>query len=112
MNTETSDLYYALSQAVSDEKVLIIDERDTGQWVGYWEFLNNGTVVTIGERVYVYRNKYEQGPLDGWWDNLEDGNLLNVCMFLRVLQASGEVVRLAYNPQRARWEARQRANRG
>lgn len=81
MNKETSDLYYALSQAVSDEKVLIIDESDTGQWVGYWEFLNNGTVVTIGERVYVYRNKYEQGPLDGWWDNLEDGNLLNVCMF-------------------------------
>ena len=63
MNKETIDLYYDLSRAVSDEKVLIIDERNTGQRVSYWELLNNGTVVTIGERVYVYRNKYEQGPL-------------------------------------------------
>ena len=110
MNKETIDLYYDLSRAVSDEKVLIIDGNGTAKRVSYWGLLNNGTVVTIGERVYVYRNRYEQGPLDGWWDDIEDGNLLNACMFLHMLQVSGDVVRLAYDPQRARWEARQRAN--
>ena len=62
MNKETSDLYYALSQAVSDEKVLVIDENGTEKSVEYWELLNNGITIVIGERVYVYRNKYEQGP--------------------------------------------------
>jgi hypothetical protein len=110
MNKETNDLYYALSQAVSDEKILVIDENGTEKSVEYWELLNNGATIVIGERAYVYRNRYEQGPLDGWWDDIKDGNLLNVCMFLRVLQVSGGVVRVAYDPQRARWEARQRAN--
>lgn len=110
MNKETIDLYYDLSRAVPDEKVLIIDGNGTEKRVSYWVLLNNGTVVTIGERMYVYRNRYEQGPLDGRWDDIEDGNLLNACMFLRALQVSGEAVRLAYDPQRARWEARQRAN--
>ena len=110
MNKETNDLYYALSQAVSDEKILVVDENGTEKSVEYWELLNNGITIVIGERAYVYRNKYEQGPLDGWWDDIKDGNLLNVCMFLRVLQANGVAVRVAYDPQRARWEARQRAN--
>lgn len=110
MNKETIDLYYDLSRAVSDEKVLIIDGNGTEKRVSYWALLNNGTVVTIGERMHVYRNRYEQGPLDGWWDDIEDGNLLNACMFLHMLQVSGEAVRLAYDPQRTRREARQRAN--
>ena len=36
MNKETIDLYYDLSRAVSDEKVLIIDGNGTAKRVSYW----------------------------------------------------------------------------
>ena len=32
--------------------------------------------------MYAYRNKHEQGSLDGRWDNIDDGNQANVYQVL------------------------------
>lgn len=73
-----TDKYYELTNAICDVEVTIVGEDGVERRVEYGDLLVNGTVVMCGGSMYAYRNKWEYGPLDGWWDNIDDGHQANV----------------------------------
>lgn len=77
-----TDKYYELTRAICDVEVTIVGEDGVERRVEYGDLLVNGTVVMCGDSMYAYRNKYECGPLDGWWDNIDDGHQANVYQVL------------------------------
>lgn len=77
-----TDKYYELTHAICDAEITIVGEDAVERRATYGDLLANGTVVMCGGSLYVYRNKWEYGPLDGWWDNIDDGNQANVYMVL------------------------------
>lgn len=77
-----TDKYYELTNAICDVEVTVVGEDGVERRAAYGDLLVNGTVVMCGDSMYAYRNKYEYGPLDGWWDNIDDGNQANVYQVL------------------------------
>lgn len=77
-----TDKYYELTRAICDAEVAVVDEDGVERRIGYGELLVNGTIVTCGDTVFAYRNKWEYGPLDGWWDDIDDGHQANVYQVL------------------------------
>lgn len=77
-----TDKYYELTRAICDAEVTVVGEDGVEKHVMYGDLLVNGTVVMCGGVVYAYRNKHEAGPLDGWWDNIDDGDQANVYQVL------------------------------
>lgn len=75
---EITDKYYELTNTICDAEVTIVGEDGVERSAAYGDLLVNGTVVTCGDTVFAYRNKHEAGPLDGWWDNIDDGDQANV----------------------------------
>lgn len=63
-----TDKYYELTNAICDAEVTIVGEDVVARRAEYGDLLVNGTVVTCGNTVFAYRNKWEYGPLDGWWE--------------------------------------------
>lgn len=77
-----TDKYYELTNAICDVEVTIVGEDGVERRAAYGDLLVNGTVVMCGGTLYAYRNKWEYGPLDGWWDNIDDGHQANVYQVL------------------------------
>lgn len=93
--------YYELTGLVYDSEVTIVDEGGVERRIGYGELLVNGTIVMCDGGLYVYHNKYEQAPFDGWWDDVDAGDQLNVYVVLRsyLLGGLGDAFRVIRQPE-------------
>lgn len=75
-------------------------ERETN--VGAVIVLTILATLVCGDSMYAYRNKYEYGPLDGWWDNIDDGNQANAYMVLYWYHRGvlgGDALRIVRQPE-------------
>ena len=96
-----TDKYYELTREVCDAEVTIVGEGGVERRAAYGDLLVNGTVVACGGTMYAYRNKYEQGPLDGWWDNIDDGDQANAywLLYWYLTGALGDTFHIVRQPE-------------
>lgn len=96
-----TDKYYELTRAICDAEVTVVDEDGVERRIGYGELLVNGTIVMCDGGLYVYHNKYEQAAFDGWWDDVDAGDQLNVYVVLRsyLLGGLGDAFRVIRQPE-------------
>lgn len=96
-----TDKYYELSRAICDAEVTVVGEDGAARHVMYGDLLVNGTVVMCGGTMYAYRNKYEAGPLDGWWDNIDEGDQENVysALYWHLTGVLGDAFHIVRQPE-------------